>query len=244
MLVNLKLKETIASAALALGLGLLALGFLSSWQIACASENIEETRKHMEALLPSITSRINSEPKEGKHYIARGMILFVCKHYKYAQDDFDKADSLNYHDDSKAVLNARASTLMSLKRYPETLDMLNRLLAVDPQNGNNYTNRGCAYLYLSKYPEALNDSLKAIKMGASGSTPYCTAGACYYRVGQYPYAMQMLDMAVRKNPKNFEAFFYRGCTEAKLGQAEKAAADLAKANQLGYKVGESYEEEI
>lgn len=226
------------------GLSILVAGFLSFGQTSFASENIEESRKHMEALLPSITSRINSEPKEGKNYITRGMILFACKHYKYAQDDFEKADSLNYHDDSKMVLTARASNLMSLKRYAETLDMLNRLLAVDPQNGNNYTNRGCAYLYLSKYPEALNDSLKAIKMGASGSTPYCTAGACYYRVGQYPYAMQMLDMAVRKNPKNFEAFFYRGCTEAKMGQADKAAVDLAKANQLGYKIGESYDEEI
>lgn len=211
---------------------------------ARAQEDIEETRKHMEALLPSLTAKINFEPKEGKNYLTRGMVLFACRHYKYAQNDFEKADSLNYHDNSKLALNARAMTLMFLDRYGDALVVLNKLIEVDGQNGNNYTNRGCAYLQLSKYPEALNDSLKAIKMGAKGSSPYCTAGACYFRVGQYPYAMQMLDMAVKKNPKNFEAYFYRGCTEAKLGHAEKAASDLARANQLGYKVGESFNEEL
>lgn len=226
---------------------LLALTFCSFMILpvpVIAEDDDEDDRKHWEAMLPALTSRINFEPKEGKNYIARGTILFYCKHYKYAQADFEKADSLSYHDNSKGAANVRAITLINLKRFEESLPFFNKMIELDPKDGNHYANRGCAYLQLGKYPEALSDSLKSIKMGAKGSCPYSVAGACYFRVGQYAYAMQMLDLAVRKNPKNFEAYFYRGCTEAKLGQAEKAAADLARANQLGYRVGELFEEEI
>jgi tetratricopeptide (TPR) repeat protein len=103
-------------------------------------------------------------------------------------------------------------------------------------------NRGSAYYEAGQYREALADSFKAIRLNSRGSCPHAVIGACYLKNQQYGYALQYLNLALTRQPKNFEALHFRGELYQKLGKPTLAAADFAAANAAGYAPGKFFDE--
>lgn len=208
------------------------------------SETKESLKKQMQELLPKLEEHLEAHPDSSEGHYCRGMSRYLSNDHAGAESDFARAESLGLKDKLFDFYSIRGLNFLLMKRYVEAEKQLNLALKMNPSDTLCLTNRACVYCETGRYREALVDAQRAISLAARGSTPHCVAGTCYLKCGQYKYALQYLDKAVQINFKNSEALYMRAVTCEKLGLKERAAKDFAAARALGYKPGESYNEEL
>ena len=64
---------------------------------------------------------------------------------------------------------------------------------------------------------------------------YKKRGDYYWYLGQYGLVIQDYNKAIELNPNYADAYYNRGLAYQKIGADERAQADFAKAEKLGYK---------
>ncbi len=64
------------------------------------------------------------------------------------------------------LIEARASSLLTLKNYPDAIKDYDSLLKMDPRDSTFWKMRGIAFLGAKNYPNAVKDLSKAIELGA------------------------------------------------------------------------------
>lgn len=76
----------------------------------------------------------------------------------------------------------------------------------------------------------ITDDQLALKLVRDTETPcYLNLAHCYIKVDQHHYAIKYATQAMENEPKNTKALFRRGVAYTKIGEVDKARADLNEA---------------
>jgi tetratricopeptide (TPR) repeat protein len=99
----------------------------------------------------------------------------------------------------------------------DTKKFYEKVVAMQPANGNAHFDLGNAYLLEKRYDDAFSQYEKAGKLGLAASrmdSYYFNLSVCYAGLGKMNEAVRSLEECIKVNPKNQEArdllILYRG----------------------------------
>ena len=132
---------------------------------------------------------------------------------------------------------AKGARLEAEGQYEKAIEEWDHAISDNPKSGISYYHRSYDYGKLGRYQDAVDDATKALKLTRKESTKvraYIARANSYMHLNQYNSAVDDASQAIQINPKSGTAYFYRGQAYQKLGKADLAKSDMAKANDLGY----------
>jgi tetratricopeptide (TPR) repeat protein len=106
--------------------------------------------------------------------------------------------------DIEAVI-LEARILLSQVRSKDTLVVLERGLAIEPENANLLALKGRAYYYVSHFTEALDFCRQALKKDPNIALPYLVIGEIFLRQGKVDDSIMVLKEAIKHDPQMVEA---------------------------------------
>ena len=121
----------------------------------------------------------------------------------------------------------------SLGDYSGEIQVLNRVILVQPNMAQAWYLRGKAKYQLADYHGAIADQLQASQLQPSNEQVYLLSGYARLALKQYNAAIQDLSAAIAINPNNTATWYHRGFIWQQLGLVKKARLDFSRANELG-----------
>ncbi len=129
--------------------------------------------------------------------------------------------------DAESLL-ALAREYYEAGKFTEILPVVDKLIAVKPDEGDAYAMRGASRFELDASPSALAqceaDLLKALQIDPLRAFARFALGKVYMREGQYPKAIFQLELAQKLYPRKMDVPFELATAYARTGQAAKATA--------------------
>lgn len=110
---------------------------------------------------------------------------------------------------------------ISLRRYREAIEELNKALKAEPSNPDIYLNLGLAYYKIDRYMNAIDAFKKALMHGASKSV-YYKLGSLYLILGDYNEAVDAFKKALNIDNTNSMAHFNLAVAAFMKGDRDQA----------------------
>ncbi|HEY9770707.1 MAG TPA: tetratricopeptide repeat protein [Coleofasciculaceae cyanobacterium] len=124
--------------------------------------------------------------------------------------------------------------------YPVAIALLDRLIALCPDNAVDYNNRGLMHFRNNQIVEALCDLSQALKINPHLDSAYNNRANCYAARGELAEAIADYDTALDLNPANLRAWINQG-----IAFRELEMYDLAIENfDITLIIGDSLQERI
>jgi tetratricopeptide (TPR) repeat protein len=111
-------------------------------------------------IIARIDKDAEGRPKDAKNLATTAMLKMLAKKNDAALADADAALALD--ETSKMAMNIRANVLISLKRYTEAVQTLEKVEGTTIEDVELYLTRGMAKDALKKYSEAISDYTRAL----------------------------------------------------------------------------------
>jgi len=125
----------------------------------------------------------------------------------------------------------RGNALAGKQDFDDAIADYNKALIIDPKCAYALDSRGSAYYSKKDFEHSISDFSDAI---AKGFPAYVGLGNAYFATGDFDRAIVNYDEAVKRNPQLYVAFYNRSVAKQRKGDQAGAAADLAKAKELGF----------
>ncbi len=150
---------------------------------------------------------------------------------------YDKSlQYLEQEDDLKEAIAERycifAYKLMNEKKYVESVDLLNKAVALKPGNAWAYSLLGDAYSMQKQYVQAIENFDISVHLKSDNAVAYYNRGIICIRLRQYIQAIENFDIAIRLVPVDAGAYLNRAYAHLYLRNVEQARADFARAAEL------------
>jgi tetratricopeptide (TPR) repeat protein/uncharacterized RDD family membrane protein YckC len=149
------------------------------------------------------------------------------KAVKFAEEEIAKSKSADTY--QKA-----AEVYFAVGNYSKSLSSIEKQLALPSNSDSMWIARAQIYAAQKNYPAALKIANNAFN---GENDCKCTAskhGDVLLACGEFKKAEKMYTDAIAEEPFDSRSYMQRSIARSKLGMKDKAAADLAKAKQLGY----------
>ena len=117
--------------------------------------------------------------------------------------------------------------------YEIAISILDRLIAHNPNNANDYNNRGLMYFRNNQIVEALCDLSQALEINPYLDSAYNNRANCYAAQGDLSSAIADYDLALDINPANLRAWINQGITFRELELYNLAIENLDIALIIG-----------
>ncbi|MEM6611007.1 MAG: tetratricopeptide repeat protein [Cyanobacteria bacterium P01_C01_bin.72] len=124
-----------------------------------------------------------------------------------------KIASLTIEQELKNSIKAKAIQ----SEYVAAIALLDRLIALRPNNAVNYNNRGLMHYRNHQIIEALCDLSLALEIDPYLDSAYNNRANCYAAQGELADAIAEYDLALDLNPRNLRAWINQGITFRELG---------------------------
>jgi tetratricopeptide (TPR) repeat protein len=180
-------------------------------------------------------------------HLKRGEVLAQANppDEEQALADFDAAVKLREETDpnnpaSWSYFHQRAVSLAMAGRHEDALKDFDRVLALRPNFGKDYFNRGEVHFALGDARKAIEDYNQATRYGYNESTVYARRGFALFTLRDVRQAMTDYNRAISRNGQDYEAFTYRGDAYAKEGLYDYAVRDYQRAITLNDKFGRAH----
>ena len=108
------------------------------------------------------------------------------------------------------ILRTQVRATASQGNYPLAIALLNRLIAICPNNAANYNNRGLMYYRNHQLLEAIADLTQALEIDPNLDRAYNNRANCYAARGDLAEAIADYDRALDLNPANLRAWINQG----------------------------------
>lgn len=135
---------------------------------------------------------------------------------------------LEHNPNDAATLLALAREDYDASKYAESMPVVEKLIALKPDEGDAYAIRGAARYELDGSPPATAQSeadlLKALQINPLRAFARFALGKVYMRQGQYRKAIFQLELAQKLYPHKMDVPFELATAYARAGQPAKATA--------------------
>jgi len=192
-------------------------------------------RKAMEAFNECIKTQstfLLTKVKYPEPYIYRADLYLYKRKPDDALADLKMAEELGYDNE---VINIYYSNVFFQKgEYKKAIDVLDKLLAVKPNDADALNRRATMKALNKDYQGAMIDVNKAISINQKEADFYDTRAYVYYHTGEYNKALIDYNKAIAEGMnKNGALYYFRGLTYQKLGRINEACGDWTKADEFG-----------
>ncbi|EEY02286.1 tetratricopeptide repeat protein [Brucella neotomae] len=204
--------------------------------------------------ISSLTSVIQSNPRDPEGYNVRGSAYGKAGRYKEAMRDFDQAyanralvdrymgdNNKAVQDYSRAIqLNpqydaayiGRGNVYRQAGHLDQALNDFNQAIALRTTDGRAYHNRGLIYQAKGLHKQAIEDFSKAISLNSTAPEPYNGRGISYVALGDYDNAFDDFNTAITLDQNVAESWANQALVYEHNGDKAKAANSYARAVQL------------
>ena len=120
-------------------------------------------------------------------------------------------------------------------KHAKAIEKMDEVIRLDPQCAVAYSSRGFAALHIGRNEEALRDYNEAIRLAPEAGDLYNSLynrGGVYSDLGQYQLAIQDYNEAIRLYPGQAWLYDARARTYERIGDEQKAKADIDQACRL------------
>ncbi|MEZ4756510.1 MAG: tetratricopeptide repeat protein [Flavobacteriales bacterium] len=166
-----------------------------------------------------------------KAYILRGEARAELKRQGPAIEDLERG-SAGAHVDPEA-LRTLARLLDLAGRHESSLNVLERLCELEPEDVGHWTNRGFELIMLGRYEEAMPMVEKALSLDKDEPVALSNRAYIHLKLGRDQEAWHDVERSLRSYPSNPHALRTRALLRLKKGERSKACEDLALAKALG-----------
>ena len=142
------------------------------------------------------------------------------KEFDKAQTLLDKALICSPKDPE--ILRIMSVNLALQFKFQDALLLIDQVIALDPNNGVAYSNRGNILKELARHEEALDSLEVAINLMPDYAEAYSNKGNVLQELYRYEEALALYNTAIALNPKYAEAYSNKGNTLALLGLPQEA----------------------
>ena len=189
-------------------------------------------------------------------YYHRGKAKYELKQYKAAIYDYDNA--LRLKPDNTSVYFDRGKAKCALGQYKSMITDYNMVIQFTPDYVSAYFNRGLAKYKLDQHDAAITDFDEAISLKPDFAKAYYYRGLAKYEQKLHNTALADFvevtrldpnfrkdspylkfatsEKAIRQNPDDAFAYYYRGQAKAELGQHDAARTDYDTAVRLSPRI--------
>lgn len=161
----------------------------------------------------------------------RGMANANLGNIEAALSDFDeslKLDSLNAE-----AYNGRAIAKAQTENYEGAIVDFSKSLKIKPNQHSVYKNRALAHFYLKEYEKGIADMDRTQELEPMEDRKYVIyKGRQLTNIGAFDYALKHFDDAIKANPKNAEALYYRADAKLGLKDTQGAIEDYLKVIEI------------
>jgi tetratricopeptide (TPR) repeat protein len=161
-------------------------------------------------------------------YCNRGRAYSGIQDYDRAMADFQK--SIELDGASAIAYNSIGNIHTNRGEWQPAIEAYNQSIAIEPEHGHVYYNRGIGFMRQERFEEAIRDYSKAISLGFTFA--YSNRGIIYGAQGELEKALFDFDKAIEVNPRDAIAYAYRGQVHQDSGEYEKARSDFDTAIKL------------
>ncbi|HEX4130737.1 MAG TPA: hypothetical protein VHZ24_11900 [Pirellulales bacterium] len=189
--------------------------------------------KQFDASLDDANRAVELQPKQARAYLIRSFIYQRDGEHEKALTDLDQAVRYREPADPEP-LNARAyGCALARTKLKEGLADVERALVLWPMNYAYLDTRGYLQFLLGDKQAALDDLEKSIELGERSKKLE------FDRAAKRGASPAYLERFTRQYDEQLSVLYHhRGEVFEKMGQADRATADFAKAKQLGYNPAE------
>ena len=168
---------------------------------------------------------LNNSADDRTVWIAIGQINVRLRHWKDAEDDFDKAEPLTTKKEDKTYLLFLRGELAERQKHLEPAEQYFRqALDIDPSNAMTLNYLG--YMWADKgvrLPEALKMIRKAVDLEPQNGAYLDSLGWVYFKMGEYELAEDNLRQAVVRDQSDPTVHEHMGDLYEKTGRIRQAA---------------------
>lgn len=122
----------------------------------------------------------------------------------------------------------------------KAIQILDQIIASDPQNASAYVQRAIAKSIQEDYEAALADFNKAVELRPMDAVIVNTRGGFFAGYGKYEEALADFERAIQLDPNYASAYVNQANIFADMGEYEKAIADYNRALELKNDLADVY----
>lgn len=160
----------------------------------------------------------------------RGDVYAEMKNYDRALADFDKAVTLNPHNDRAWANRGRVFAITG--DYRQALADMEKAVTLDPGNAENYLNRGIAIHKSGNNDAALRDFDTALQINPGMAEAFAERGNVRISMRDFERALQDFDRALEINTQLARAYVGRGIALSSMRKFIQAVEALNTAIRL------------
>lgn len=150
----------------------------------------------------------------------------VTKKVEFAKTGDEIVDALSQqiesNPDSPVAYYSRAEALYERENYPLAISDLEQAIKLDSLNPNYYHLLADSYMDYYRSKEALATMRKVLKLYPTRVHTLLKLAEMEYIVKRHDVSMYNLNLIIKDNPQNAEAFFMLGMNFRAVGQIDKA----------------------
>ncbi len=156
----------------------------------------------------------------------RGLARFYLKEYEQALQEFMAISEL---DQDPKYLYWIALTFKAMENWGQSLEYVNRAIALRPAYFDALNIRASVYEALNQSAQALADCDRAICLNPKDINPWMTSGRILFSEKKYQEAIEPHRQIARLQPQNWLAWYNIACCHAHLNEFQPALKALEKA---------------
>jgi tetratricopeptide (TPR) repeat protein len=155
----------------------------------------------------------------------KAYVLIDKKEYSKAEEFFGKVkpEDLNSEDYGKWY-----KIPLDKKDYPAAYALLDKAVALDPNDENVQFEYGKALFAEQKYADALLKFNKAIELGILNVAAYVYSGICYFYLNEFDKGVEILTKSIELNANVASAYLWRANNYAGVSKNAEACTDYKK----------------
>lgn len=170
----------------------------------------------------SAFKHLNNSQSEVSFSSSSGKAVPAAGHSKANRPYRFRTDSWLSTKDANFLLKKRASWEAQQQNYTTAIQLLNKLVAYEPDNAENYANRGLMHSHMQAWTQALADYNQALELNPELDKVYNNRANLYATCHNWAAAIADYNAAIDINPLNIRARLNQAITCREMGHYEEA----------------------